>query len=141
MVPNLCRTKLLPYILGVIRSSIEDARKAERRLDNQIKQLSDQLTINKLQVTDKLGHLLEKEDVDVLHLSKEIAKDAQRDILMTSVALVLISLLIIGAIVARFCGPKKSTYKQERVILGMQKAKAKQPKEIDVESDGGDLEP
>ena len=86
MVPNLCRTKLLPYILGVIRSSIEDARKAERRLDNQIKQLSDQLTINKLQVTDKLGHLLEKEDVDVLHLSKEIAKDAQRDILMTSVA-------------------------------------------------------
>ena len=124
----------MPSILGVIRSSIEDARKAERRLDNQIKQLSDQLTINKLQVTDKLGHLLEKEDVDVLHLSKEIAKDAQRDILMTSVALVLISLLIIGAIVVRFCRPKKSTYEQERVIVRMQKAKAKQPKEIDVES-------
>ena len=118
----------------MIRSSIVDSRQAEGKLEEKLNHLNDQLTISKLQLTNRLASLGDKETVDVSHLTEMVAQDNLRDILMTSCSLVLISALIVGSLLMRVCTARA---RRERAILRAHKAKKMQSK---VKEDSDDAE-
>ena len=106
MVPSYeeeFRTKLLPSILALIRSSIEDGRLQDEKLGEKINNLKDKFTINGLKIETMLKDLDQKEALDIDHLAESIAKDSNRDLILTTTALVLIALLVIGSLTARWC--------------------------------------
>ena len=111
-----------------------DSRKAEGRLEEKLNHLNDQLTISKLQLTNRLASLGDKETVDVSHLTEIVAQDNLRDILMTSCSLALISTLIVGSLIMRVCTARA---RRERAILRAHKAKKMQSK---VKEDSDDAE-
>ena len=109
MVPTFeeeYRTKLLPSILALIRSSIEDGRRQDDRLGEKIGSLTDKFTINRLKIESMLHNLDERETLDVDNLASNIAKDSHRDLILTSTSLVLIALLIIASLTARWCAAR-----------------------------------
>ena len=97
------RTKLLPSILALIRSSIEDGRRQDEKLGEKINSLKDKFTINGLKIETMLNNLDEKETLDIDHLAASIAKDSNRDLILTTTSFVLIALLVIGSLTARWC--------------------------------------
>ena len=106
MVPSYeeeFRTKLLPSILALIRSSSEDGRRQDEKLGEKINSLKDKFTINGLKIETMLKNLDEKETLDIDHLAASIAKDSNRDLILTTTSLVLIAMLVIGSLAARWC--------------------------------------
>ena len=110
MVPSYeeeFRTKLLPSILALIRSSIEDGRLQDEKLGEKINNLKDKFTINGLKIETMLKDLDQKESLDIDHLAASIANDSNRDLILTTTALVLIALLAIGSMTAKWCSTRR----------------------------------
>ena len=105
MIPSFeeeYRTKLLPSILALIRSSIEDGRQQDEKLGEKLNSLTDKFTINGLKIESMLHNLDERETLDIDHLASSIAKDSHRDLILTTTSLVLIALLVFGTLIAKW---------------------------------------
>ena len=121
----------------MIRSTIEDSRHAEEKLEDKINHLDDQLTISKLQLTNRLASLGDKEVVDISQLTEMVSQDNLRDVLMTSISLFLISALIIGSFLMRVCTTRA---RRDRAILRAHKLKKLQNKGKEESDDAEDQE-
>ena len=88
----------------------------------------DKFTINKLKIENMLGNLDERETTDVDNLASNIANDSYRDLLLTSISLVLIVLLIISSLAARFCSARmREPPRENRRSKAKAKCKSQEP--------------